>query len=244
MKIPSKIDLSIIKKYDTILASMFVIIAVIFLSFLYLYPNFQKAQEIFSQQKNLRTKLTVLRKKYDLLTSLDNNLFQTNIAKLNNTLPESKDYVSLFETLDNLQSQANVVITRTDLQLGIVSTSSANLKKTTTSLAYDVPISVEVIGSLAEVNTFIKSLSNLSGRIMTLKSIQWSKTGEDSLQVLLKGYAYFYPIPAKLGSVDTALPELDKDKEDLLKKVDEVIVYTSEESESGSVDIGKTNLFE
>lgn len=244
MKVLNKIDFTALKKYDLILASILVILAVVILSAIYLYPNFAKAQEIYSQEKSLRSKLTTLRKKLDLLTSLDQNLYEKNIGKLNRIMPVSKDYVSLFDTLDSLQNQSGVTVTSTVLQLGDISTASAKLKKTTTSMAYDVPITIEVIGSLEKLQNFIKDLKNLSGRIITLKEITWGRSVNETLQVSLKGYAYFYPIAGTIGSIDTPLNEVDREKGDLLDKVNEVSLEGEALADDFPVESGKVNLFE
>ena len=59
------------KKYEIILASLLVIIIVIFLSIYLLLPNFDKVQQIFLQQSKVGKKLQELKKKETILVSLD-----------------------------------------------------------------------------------------------------------------------------------------------------------------------------
>ena len=124
MKKPINYYLYKLKKYEIIGVSSLVILSVLALSYYFLLPNLRKAQEIFSQQKQLRARLTILRKKDELLSTIDSKVYQENINKLTGILPGSKDYVSLFNTFDNLQIESGVTILKTDLQLGSISTQS------------------------------------------------------------------------------------------------------------------------
>ncbi|MBI3955524.1 hypothetical protein HY338_03700, partial [Candidatus Gottesmanbacteria bacterium] len=120
MKKPINYYLYKIKKYEIIGVSSLVVLVVIALSYSFLLPNFRKAREIYSKQRELRTRLTILRKKAELLSSIDGKVYQDNINKLTSILPGSKDYVSLFNTFDNMQLKSGVTILRTDLQLGTI----------------------------------------------------------------------------------------------------------------------------
>lgn len=242
MKKPINYYLYKLKKYEIVGASAFVILVILGLSITFLLPNFRKAQEIYSQQRELRTRLTVLRKKDELLSTIDGKVYQDNINKLTSILPGSKDYVSLFNTFDNLQLKSGVTILKTDLQFGTISTASGNLKKDKTSSAYLIPVKMDIIGDFDQINAFINSLTDLSGRMITMNKISWGTSVEGLYTVSLEGNSYFYPLPSKIGGVDSPLKETNEKDQKILDKVAS-IPFQIEEENNTSLPMGKQNLF-
>lgn len=218
-----------------------VILSVLVLSYYFLLPNLSKAQEIYSRQKQLRTRLTVLRKKDELLSSIDSKVYQDNINKLTGILPGSKDYVSLFNTFDNLQMESGVTILKTDLQFGSISTVSGKLKKDALSSAFIIPVKVEIIGDIDQINKFIYSLNDLKNRIITVNKISWNSKADGLYTVSLDGNSYFYPLPSKIGSIDAPLIEINEEQQKILDIIAAIAVQTEEEG--AFVPLGKPNLF-
>lgn len=243
MKKPINYYLYKFKKYEIVGVSAFVILVILGLSISFLLPNFRKAQEIYSQQRVLRTRLTILRKKDELLSSIDGKVYQDNINKLTSILPGSKDYVSLFNTLDNMQVKSGVTILKTDLQLGSISTASGNLKKDKSSSAFLIPVKIDIIGDFDQINAFINSLADLSGRLMTMNKISWGTNEEGLYTVSLEGNSYFYPLPSKIGGVDSPLAETKDRDQKILDKVAS-IPFQIEEENNSFLPMGKQNLFD
>ena len=236
---------SVIWKYETIFASIFVILIVIFLTFKLLLPNFGKANQIFLQYEELSNKQKRLEAKNILLTSLDENFYKTVYANFDGVLPKTKDYVTLFSTFDNLQSKSGVTILSTGFQLGTISTESAALKESKKSIAYQVPMVVEVIGTDTQFEDFMTALTDLSGRIITVESSQWKLAEGGYVQVNLKGYAYFYPQATTIRAVDQELPKLDGEDELITSQIHSNIIVTQDLGiDERGVMVGKRNLFE
>lgn len=241
MKKPINYYLYKLKRFEIIGVSSVVILSVLVLSYYFLLPNLSKAQEIYSGQKQLRTRLTVLRKKDDLLSSIDSKVYQDSINKLTGILPGSKDYVSLFYTFDNLQMESGVTILKTELQFGSISTLSGKLKKDTLSSAFIIPVKVEIIGDIDQINKFIYSLNDLNNRIITVNKISWGSKADGLYTVSFEGNSYFYPLPSKIGSIDAPLIEINEEQQKIL---DIIAAQPAQTEEEGAfVPLGKPNLF-
>ena len=234
--------LILIQQYEIIIASIIILLVVILLSFIFPLPNFNRAQQIYTQQKNLSEEINNLKRKDNTLASLDQQYFKDIFSKLNKILPEEKDYVTLFETFDSLEKTSGVTILRADFQFGIISTNSARLIKAPGTAAYIVPISLEIRGNYSAMQKFIESLDDFSGRIITLEDAHWSQKPDNLIQATFNGRVYFYPLPATIGSIDTPLPKIDKTQEELIKKLAQMKITTTEEIEK--IPVGKKNLFQ
>jgi len=233
------------RRYEILLASGGIIIIVVVFSFKLLLPNFAKANNIFLQKADLKAKLGRLEKKYKALSSLDQNYYSASYSKFDYVLPKSKDYVTLFFTFDNLQTKTGVTILGTEFQLGEISTSSATLARSKGDSAYQVPMTVTVLGTPEQLENFMSALTDLSGRILTVDATSWEAQAGGFIQVTVVGNAYFYPPPKMIKSVDAPLPVIDKQGEEILSKVASLQVSSDEQSiETTAVNVGKKNLFE
>lgn len=234
--------LTLLKKYELLIAAGTVLLFVLFLSAVFLLPNFSKAQEIFSKETQLRAKLSQLTKKDKLLTSLNQEFYTKTFPKIVQVLPQSRDYLSLFSRFDTLESQTGVSILRTDFQLGVVSTSSAQRREGGGEQATAVAMNFEVIGTPAQIQKFLDSLTDLTGRFMSVEDFQITFREDSLLQANFNGRAYFSILPGAIGGVDSPLPVLDKEKETLMAKIAQnQLVIAEEEAVTGS--IGKKDLF-
>lgn len=234
---------SYIKKYEIIISSVLVIIFVVILSVVMLIPNFQKANQLHKNHKDLKSTYSRLEQKDATLSSLDEQYFRDTFPKINNVLPSSKDYYLLFETFDNLQSKTGISISRTDFQLGIVSTNSALLNKPTEWGAYEMPISFEVTGTIEQLRMFMLALTDLSGRLITLENAQIDVRAGGSVRAVLNGQTYFYPLPKTIGKVDSPLPELSKESADILTLIDKQQTVIAGGDEQEAIPVGRKNLF-
>ena len=234
--------LPVLQKYEIILAGSVLFLVSIILSWAFLLPNISKARLIFGQQSQLRTRLDKLKAKDKLMSSLDYQYYQENLPRINQVLPLSKDYVSLFTTFDQLQAKTGILIAKTNFQLGMISTSSASIVKTSGTTVI-MPITLEVVGGQMQLDEFMKSLSDYSGRILTVDNIQLGITEDRLIKAKLSGNAYFYPPPATLGSIESPLPMVDNAKEDILKKIADYPLPVSREDEGKTIPVGKKDLF-
>lgn len=234
--------LFLLKKYEIIIGSVGVIITVFILSFLFLLPNFDRAQEIYRNQTKIKQKLDKLKQKDNFITSLDYKYYQDLFPKINMVIPDNKDYVSLFQTFDNLEKKTGVVIHRTDFQLGVVSTGSAKLSRLSKSGNSVLPVTLEISGNYDTIRKFIESVTDLTGRLITLTEAKITYKDDNELRFIFNGNAYFNPLPQTIGSVESSIVQIAPEKEDFLKKISQIQLEQSEEI--SKVEVGKTNIFE
>ena len=143
---------------------------------------------------------------------------------------------------DNLQSVTGITIIRTDFQLGTISTGSANKTQGPGKNIYNLPISFAILGSYRQFQNFISLLSSFSGRIVSIKSIQWDYKSEDLINASFTGYAFYSPLPSSIGAIDTPLPIIDKNGQDLMSKIAN-LPEVKNEIIDGSIVTGKNDLF-
>lgn len=234
--------LTLLKKYEFLIAAGTVLLFVLFLSAVFLLPNFSKAREIFSKETQLRTKLSQLTQKDKTLRSLNQEFYTKTFPKIVQVLPQSRDYFSLFSRFDALQSQTGVAIVRTEFQLGVVSTSSAQRVQSESQQATAVAMNFEVLGTPAQIQKFLDALTDLTGRFMSVEDFQITFREDSLLQASFNGRAYFSLLPGTIGRVDSLLPVLDKGKETLMAKIAQNQLVTAEE-DAGTGSIGKKDLF-
>ena len=234
--------LSILRKYEIIIASVVIIIVILILTYFILLPNFVAAKNISDQQNLLQKRLTALQKKDKALSELNYQYYKDNFPKLSRILPESKDFISLFDRFDVLQSKTQVIVAKTDFQLGVVSTSAADLARAPGMNAVVIPMTFEVSGNTSSIKQFIESLTDLSGRLITTDSIRLIFKEENLIQANFAGRAYFYPLPTVIGGIDAPLAKLDDKSSEVLAKIAQTSPSGMEE-EKVILPVGKKDLF-
>ncbi|OGG06933.1 hypothetical protein A3D05_06660 [Candidatus Gottesmanbacteria bacterium RIFCSPHIGHO2_02_FULL_40_24] len=236
--------LKLIKKYEFLVSSVTVIVFVLFLTVKLLIPNITKAREIYRDGNRLRERLTRLQRKERTLSSIDGKLFQDNFVKLNYVIPASRDYVLLFTTLDQLQQKLGISISRTDFQLGAISSVSALTKKDPGTNSYLVPLSLEVIGTPDQLQNFLLSLSDLSGRLITTGQIRLEILDFGLIRAVIDGNTYFNPLPESIGKIDSQLPEYNQTYKELFDRIlEKQFPIEAIEEIQKEVPVGKENLF-
>ena len=236
---------SLLVKYELAISSLIVCLFVAGLTLKLLLPNIQRVLIIHDDKKKLAERLTLLKKKENLL-ALENQLnLSENFKRLNTIVPTTKDYVLLFSTLDELQNRTGVSVTRSDFQLGVVSTSSALLKKPAGQISYQLPLNLEVVGDYVQTELFLRSLSDLSGRLITIDILHLEIQEDGSLRSSIKGNAYFNPLPKSIGKIDSALPEFTREYREIVDMVNQNLVLDEAASANpANVELGKNDLFQ
>ncbi|MBI2616857.1 hypothetical protein HYW55_01830 [Candidatus Gottesmanbacteria bacterium] len=234
-----------IKFYEVTIASTIVILMVILSAYFFLLPNLWHATFIYDQQKHVTEKLTVVRQKDSQLSNLDVDVYKNALLQLGKVLPESRDYVSFFTTFDSLEKSTGVQITKTDFQLGLLSTQSGRLSKPLNAPAYIIPITMEVAGTQQSLPLFFSQLQGLTGRLINILGVRWNiKQDEEEMHVVINGEAYFYPLPSQLGGVDVPLPKLTKQQEEFLITASELRSEDrTQDDDFSTIEVGIKSLF-
>lgn len=234
---------SFIKKYETVISSVAIILFIIILTIQLLLPNMQKVNEIYNQRDELKLKLAKLQKKEKILSSLDQQYYKENFSKLSLSLPETKDFVLLFTTFDQLQTKTGVSILRTDFQLGTLSTDSAIFKQGKPTDTYKIPLNLKIAGNIEQIIQFLDSLSDFSGRLITINNIRLEIKNDEDIIAMLDGSAFFYPIPRAIGSIDSSLPEMNQNQADIMALISRINLVIPQEAKAENIPVGIQNLF-
>jgi len=238
--------LIIIRRYELIIGSVIILFSVAALSNFFVVPNFAKGSKTLAEKQDLVSKLGILRQKDSRLAGIDTAAYQSAFAKLNQILPEGKDYVSLFSTFDALEKKTGVTIAKTEFQLGSISTSSSKLSRAEGGIpAYVVPLNISVEGEPDALQKFIGALNDFSGRLINIESIKWAEGEGTVSQLAISGRAFFYPLPSVLGKIDSPLPKMESGQENILNKLAQITIAPAEGiGEAEKVPVGKKNLFQ
>src|SRR3989338_3730454 len=207
------------RRYEILAAAAIVLSVVTFLTSVALIPNIKTAIQIKREQEILTEKLTVFGKKEAILFAQYSSLLATDLSSLTRILPSSKDYVSLFSTLDSIEAKTGVRIIHTNFQLGSISSSQKAVQKSTVRGALVIPVQIEIEGDYASTLAFFESMTDYSGRFMSADSIEWRFFPDRTIRSQILGKAYFYPIPEIIGNLDSPLPMLTSEHEEILKKI-------------------------
>lgn len=234
--------LSILKKYETIAASLVVVAITLLLSYFLLLPNFMQSRQIISQQKKLNARLSLIEQKDKALSALNETYYKENFAKMNLILPSSKDYISLFDRLDELQLKTGVVIMSTNFQLGVISTGSATISKVAGMQSSMIPLTFEAVGDISSIKNFIDSLKEISGRFISLDSVSWTFK-ENMVRANFNARAYYYPLSQTIGSIDSPIPKMSKNNDSLLQKISQLPAVVPVSESFSSINVGKKDLF-
>lgn len=235
---------TILKTYEIFIASIVLLVGLLFGTVLFLFPNVKKVQEVFSQKQQLDERYAVLKRKDSQLNTMSEQDYTQFLLRMERIIPQSKDFVSLFSTFDALEQKTNVTITQTEFQFGVVSTNSAQLIKSSLAGAYVVPFRAVVSAPVERISLFLDTLSDLSGRYLTAEDVQWSFSSDSVIKMSLSGQAYFLPISGKIGAIDAPIPALTVAQQTLFDEIMSLPLPQTDISVGDPVDIGKTNLFE
>lgn len=234
----------LIRRYEIIIASLMVLLSLTAASYLFLIPNFNRAKIIFGQKSQLQKRLDKLKQKENALSDLDIKYYQGVLTKFYRILPDGKDYISLFETLDSLEKKANVKVTGSTFPLGSLSGGTAQLKKSVAGSVYIFPVSMAIQGDFPSILTCLDTLDDLSGRIITVDSVSIQKDKANVYKFSLTGNTFVALPPSTIGSVESPIPKINNNQQALMDKIAKIKMDTPELTGQEKVPIGKKNLFD
>ena len=215
-----------------------------------------KRDEIDSSKARLAT----LVKKRTLLESVTRELVATYLADAELALPHEKDGAGILIGLENLAAQTQFTIDTIELSPGLVSTlSAASTQSPAAALsgadqkksgAETLAVTVAGQGSSDQLIAFLASLQS-TRRLFQIDGIDvmYTDPAGDRLNAQFTLVAFYLPPVTEIGKIGSAIPELTTIEEDRLKQIAALPITSSlsislEGTTSGSLPIGKANLFE
>lgn len=185
------------------LSSLILIIFVI-------YPQTAKLFANSKVEADLKSKSKLLEAKADSLENYDEADLTRKVVYVLNAFPGEKDFLNVMVLLQILTSQSGFNI----LSLSPGSGSASEPGK---QPSYQVKL--EILGPKQALSSLVTSIEQ-SSRIMRVLNLEISATRQaDVVNVILSLEVLFSPLPSQLGTVDSPLPVLTSEDEQLIAKL-------------------------
>lgn len=211
------------------LSSLLLIALVILPQTIKLVTNQTTGSELLNKSQFLEVKAQTLE-------TLDAGDLTKKVDYALNVYPPGKDFGNVLGIIQRITGQTGFSIL------------SFNIGGSRGSETQSYSISLQLIGSRLLVSTLLNSLEK-TPRLMKVDSIEVSQaTGIQGVEVNLSLSVLFSPLPQNFGTVDSPLPELSQNEEELLVRLagaqEGVGIAGGEGEVSSTTQRGKANPFE
>ncbi|MEK7551583.1 MAG: hypothetical protein AAB532_03205 [Patescibacteria group bacterium] len=192
------------RKYKSFILPVIIIIVCVILLFLVIFPQIKAVLDAKEKEVIERQKLEVLKNNYNLLQNMNLDKLNTELAMLSRTLPPTKDFAGIINSISDKSVKAGVRIGDFEFTVGNIS------KDTEGTIVFpSIQITLDVVGEPESVLNFVRQLY----RSMPLCEITTIEQGGKSARIKIQ---FFYkafpqgpvnkesPIVA-FASIDTAL---------------------------------------
>ena len=177
---------------------------------------------MLDQSSVLGKEVDVIRKRVELLDSLDENALKNQVDLLISAVPPTKSLASIITGLELLSSQTQISMTDFSIPAaGSIATESAIPVAVDASLgSFMIPINVTLEGTMDQTKNFLNTLIRVR-RLMSVGSITvtFDKTPEGNLKTVLKVNAFYALLPKTLGNPAQPLTPLTASEEEVLAKI-------------------------
>jgi Tfp pilus assembly protein PilO len=170
-----------------------IVLLVVVSWFLLISPKYAEAADIREQAGTTRTQQVTLQHKITELKQQNSQLptFRAALKKSQAALPSDSDMPDFLRQLQASGDNANVVVSN-------VTVSAPTLIKDSTNL-YQVPMTLTVEGSPAQLGAFLVRLQNVQPRALLIESANLTSTADSSSAINLTVKAFVAP-PAGAGA--------------------------------------------
>lgn len=198
-------------------------------------------------RQDLRKKVAVLEGKIDFLEGINEPALERQVVELENVFPSRKPALNLLASLSKLAQSENVTVSSITLNPGAIEDEEEGDqiqrgKAVVSPPLQEFTLDFSVEGSLTQVGSFITSLEK-TAPVMKIEEFSLSlgdQGVERKVKVAMTVRVFFQDLPASLGPVDQALPELSAEEVALLGILNS---YTAYEPVLPLSPVGKENLF-
>lgn len=236
--------LNIIRKNELILICLIILAGLAFSTNLFLIPNINRVQQIYSQKNLLQKQLNKLKQKENALLDIDDKYYQNVLTKLFVIIPDSKDYINLFETLDELEKRTSVKVLRTDFQLGPLAGGGDQTKKSSIPGVSFLPIAIDIQGDYLSVQNFLNALSDFKGRIIIIDKVFVNTEKDNNYKLSMSGNTFIVSAPTAIGSLDSPLPKINNTQQEIIDRIAALKSEIGTFKDQEKVTVGKKNLFD
>ncbi|MCA9369956.1 MAG: type 4a pilus biogenesis protein PilO [Pseudomonadales bacterium] len=213
------------------------------LIFVVAIPQANMAYEKQQQTTALRKEIAVLEKKRDQLQLVQQQTQeQSEVADA--ALPSKKPLLELLSSLRSAANQSGVTLSTFEVSPGELATASAQTKRSSQVEDYDaLDLYVELEGDFTSIQSFLQIIEQFAPFTSFTKVTLQKKSNDQTanfrsagvLRAELETRTYYF-IKDVTTSVDTPLPEIASDQEEVLVKLDQlnrIVVPTQTQIEGG-----------
>ncbi len=215
---------------------MVVAISCLILIFFVIFPQFLSLISAHTAAGELSSKAKFLEVKAQALQNYNEEDLSSKVSYALSAYPEDKDYANALSALQGIASKWGFVITAFALSGGEVKIKGAQ----------SYVIKLDITGSRALLPSFLNEIE-ISNRLMRVNGLEVS-SGRDTAAVesSLTILAFYAPVPTTFGSVDSPLPTLSSEEEEIITKLSSnaPVQLPSEEPQEVIIPTGKANPFE
>jgi len=236
---------SILKNQQVIILGLLALV----MSIVVFGPVLSKLQERLSIKKSLTDKLFQLETKFTMLNSVDPNLVNDRVRKMEEVFPSKKPIVQLMGALAELSSNRGLSFGGVSLNPGKLNEGAKDKTSETKAGASeldDLSFGFEVGGSFGNILGFLKDLENAAPLMkideisLAIKTNPLFETQETLVTANIEVSAFFQPPPTSLGAVSKSIELLSREDEFLLNKL---INFKSFKAVIPVAPTGKVDLF-
>lgn len=172
-----------------------------------IFPQVIKLIANSKVESEFKTRSKFLEAKAEALQNYDEADLSRKVGNIFSSIPAEKDFANVLGLLQGLTTQSG---------FNIISLSFGQIGGSSVKQSYGVK--VELLGPKTSLGAFIDNIES-STRLMRISSMDITSGKADFVNVALGIEALFSTVPAKLGTVDSPLPEISDKDEQLLTKL-------------------------
>lgn len=205
----------------------------LFLIVFAIYPQTAKLIANQRTQGELKVRSDFLEVKAQTLESFDVFDLSSKAEYALYSLPQEKDFGNVIGLLQLIVARSNFVVNTINLEGGG--------GKEAGSQSYNVRM--EINGPESLLPALLRNIES-SARLMKVTSIDISSKSDRTVDAVLGIEILFSPVPPTFGSIDSPLPQLSGEDEDLLTTLVSSVSSVSLEEGTATTARGKSNPFE
>lgn len=184
-------------------------------------PGVRATRDLYGSLKQIEKEAQALSGKRAFLESLSEDDTRERLMGLLSAVPQDKSVPTIFSTIEGLANQSGVNVVDINLTSpGSLATeaatrqSAADKKIGASSLAFSLTAS----GNYDQIRAFVGEINKVR-RLFDVTSFDLSIAATGTTQVRLSLFAFYQPLPTKVGSVQAAIAAFSQKEEEILGKI-------------------------
>ena len=222
-----------------------------------IWPKFGAIGELKSSNVDLESRAASLEAKVGVLSTLDSNVLEKQLAASEALLPSQKDVFVLIRQIENSASATGILLDKIDVVPGSINESESGTSEILSAPPSNavsgldanlIPNSPKVQVRLSITSSYSSLLNFLSkmysdARVINIEdlAVSSSGSGESEVRSAFSIDAFWQPLPVDLGSIEKPVQGLSDAEVQLLSNVEQKGV--SSEATAPEVPLGRPDLF-